>query len=925
MADTLVFDALTRDRASRGFLNIGEAAHKAGESIEGMGRKAKRAGELLSGHLGVVSRIGGRTFGVFATGAKAAGLALGGLAAAGVTMGLKTAASLEQAQIAFGTLLRSGAKAQKFLGNLAKFAASTPFELPGLIDSSRILLGVGVAADKVIPLLQDLGDTAGAVGIQQDGFNRIVLALSQSIAAGTIKLGDMNQLMNNGLPIWGLLSKAMHKPVPVLQEMISKGQLMTADVLPKLQAQMHKDYGGAMAKQSQTLSGLWSTFMDTLNIGLAQTLQPLIPTLKVGLTGAIKVLGRAMGGMPKVTDNMVSGVKTAFAFLVPFVAETLVPQVQAAADEVAHVIGLVADDVKTAWASVAPFLNAVVFPAVKARVAGFVADITARSVKLGTGIWTGLQQGVESGNWSKLGEAVGTLLADTLHRALQTALDIARWVGEIAAKVDWVGLGISLGKQVPSLLIGLAAGILNFDLGSLLKGLAAHWQDILLGVLAIAFTPGRIIAKVAGFLRKIPFVGALLAWALEHLSAFSKGLVRMVGDALGFLGRAFLEGFAKVFPGVGRSFGLWLRLLPTRIGLAALWVREAIGRLIAGLGNAIANGAGFVARKIGELIATIIRPWVNAGSWLIQAGLRIVSGLWSGLVTRWRVVTTWLAGLKGSVVAHFRAAGEWLLNVGFQIISGMWQGFQNAMRKVGEILGNIKDAIVGGLKRLFGISSPSRVMAGIGANIITGLIRGLLTNSGALARIVKGIGGTIGGIFPTLIGARSPATPTAMQAMVKGYAQMLYGWQGAQWTALYNLLMGESGFNPNAQNPTSSAYGIFQFLDSTWAGVNAVKTSNPNMQTLAGLRYIKQRYGSPTAAYGAWLSRSPHWYDRGGLLMPGTTLAVNDTGAPERVLGPGEPVELGPRTLRALGEVLGQTMARGVLVAGQQARKGARA
>ncbi|WP_229887742.1 hypothetical protein [Streptomyces olivaceoviridis] len=49
--------------------------------------------------------------------------------------------------------------------------------------------------------------------------------------------------------------------------------------------------------------------------------------------------------------------------------------------------------------------------------------------------------------------------------------------------------------------------------------------------------------------------------------------------------------------------------------------------------------------------------------------------------------------------------------------------------------------------------------------------------------------------------------------------------------------------------------------------------------------YIKSRpdYGSPSAAYGKWLSRFPHWYDDGGYLPPGLSLVANGTGSPEPV------------------------------------------
>src|SRR5690606_9261952 len=48
-----------------------------------------------------------------------------------------------------------------------------------------------------------------------------------------------------------------------------------------------------------------------------------------------------------------------------------------------------------------------------------------------------------------------------------------------------------------------------------------------------------------------------------------------------------------------------------------------------------------------------------------------------------------------------------------------------------------------------------------------------------------------------------------------------FGWSEREAAALIELVRRESGWNPTAQNPTSTAYGLFQFLNSTWAGVGA--------------------------------------------------------------------------------------------------------
>jgi D-alanyl-D-alanine carboxypeptidase/Transglycosylase SLT domain len=75
-----------------------------------------------------------------------------------------------------------------------------------------------------------------------------------------------------------------------------------------------------------------------------------------------------------------------------------------------------------------------------------------------------------------------------------------------------------------------------------------------------------------------------------------------------------------------------------------------------------------------------------------------------------------------------------------------------------------------------------------------------------------------------------------------------YGWGDEEWGALDELVRRESSWNPEADNPTSTAYGLYQFLDGTWAGTGIGRTSDPYRQTDAGLIYIQQRYGSPRAA-----------------------------------------------------------------------------
>ena len=104
----------------------------------------------------------------------------------------------------------------------------------------------------------------------------------------------------------------------------------------------------------------------------------------------------------------------------------------------------------------------------------------------------------------------------------------------------------------------------------------------------------------------------------------------------------------------------------------------------------------------------------------------------------------------------------------------------------------------------------------------------------------------------------APAPAAAPAGSYQDYALAQLGGDANEFSCLESLWGRESGWNPNAQNPTSTAYGIPQFLDSTWAGTGIAKTSDGYRQIDAGLIYIKNRYGSPCGAWGH--SQANDWY-----------------------------------------------------------------
>jgi hypothetical protein len=139
-------------------------------------------------------------------------------------------------------------------------------------------------------------------------------------------------------------------------------------------------------------------------------------------------------------------------------------------------------------------------------------------------------------------------------------------------------------------------------------------------------------------------------------------------------------------------------------------------------------------------------------------------------------------------------------------------------------------------------------------------------------------------------GAMSPALRAQIAGGdLKTRARAMYlqsGMPPGEWSAFDQLIDHESGWKATAQNPSSSAYGLGQFLNSTWASVGGSKTDDPMQQLPYIFAYLKSRpdyHGSPAAAWSLWQSRSPHWYDTGGN-WPTGTLGFNASGHTETVL-----------------------------------------
>lgn len=126
-----------------------------------------------------------------------------------------------------------------------------------------------------------------------------------------------------------------------------------------------------------------------------------------------------------------------------------------------------------------------------------------------------------------------------------------------------------------------------------------------------------------------------------------------------------------------------------------------------------------------------------------------------------------------------------------------------------------------------------------------------------------------------------------------------HGWTGQQWEDAAWIIGRESSWNTTAVNPSSGAYGLFQFNPSSGTQQQYLpdRTSDPARQADAGARYIKDRYGNPSNARRFWEANG--WYAKGGVL-PGYTPGRDIHRIPSYMFSGGEAI-MRPEWTRFVG------------------------
>lgn len=203
-----------------------------------------------------------------------------------------TAASFERMEVAIGTLVQRemqnlgesldnvGEKTQNLINWTRELAKSSPFDPAQVTDALRMALAFGFTTDEAKRLTQATLDYAAGAGLTTETMQQVAYALGQIKANSRVTGEEIMQLTNAGIAARDILAKSLGVSVEELNKLVSAGKVSAETAVEAILASLETDFGGAAARQANSLSGLLNTLTELKDTALVTTFRPLLESLK---------------------------------------------------------------------------------------------------------------------------------------------------------------------------------------------------------------------------------------------------------------------------------------------------------------------------------------------------------------------------------------------------------------------------------------------------------------------------------------------------------------------------------------------------------------------------------------------------------------------------------------------------------------------
>lgn len=159
---------------------------------------------------------------------------------------------------------------------------------------------------------------------------------------------------------------------------------------------------------------------------------------------------------------------------------------------------------------------------------------------------------------------------------------------------------------------------------------------------------------------------------------------------------------------------------------------DAAIKLLMSIVNAIPTIIDALIVNLPRIIDTIVSGIVKAVPQLVQGAVKLFEGIIAAIPKIIPQLIRALPQIITSIIGGLIKGIPQLIKAGADLLAGLFKGLLNP-KAIAKAVKGLFDGIVGGIKSLFGIHSPSKVMADeVGKNLALGIGEGFANNIGAV-------------------------------------------------------------------------------------------------------------------------------------------------------------------------------------------------
>jgi hypothetical protein len=174
------------------------------------------------------------------------------------------AAKMERVRISFKVLAGGLDVSRKLLKDILEFAATTPFEIPNVLETTKSLLAFGIQSKDMVDTMREVGDVSA--GMDKD-LNVLAQSYGRVVASGRLLGRVLYNLRLQGVPITEYLLKVTgEKTTARLDHLVSQGKI-SSEIFIKAWSQMRQErFMNVLFEQAQTFLGILSNIKDQITL-----------------------------------------------------------------------------------------------------------------------------------------------------------------------------------------------------------------------------------------------------------------------------------------------------------------------------------------------------------------------------------------------------------------------------------------------------------------------------------------------------------------------------------------------------------------------------------------------------------------------------------------------------------------------------------